>query len=254
MGWRHLWRTSASAEQQRTTEAPESVEAADAGPDDPNAAPTRFFFVVARQRIDLFLTMQRQFRGDRTVYVMLDRREHNRRGKSGPIAFPDRRRHADRRRPTDYWEDTAHHPAVLIPLSRLRETGSDSGSLPPAEISAQDREPATAGVRVDEARLLAWVQEGRYVVQHVLPLVFGERDTLKSQLRDASERCKDLQEENDGLRAEVARITTSFRQLEQAHDDIVDSVGQFLTRLTHALEPMRDIVEKVDQARLRRRQ
>jgi hypothetical protein len=254
MGWRQLWRTSASAEQQRATDVPESVEPADAGPDEHTAAPTRFFFVVARQRMDLFPTIQRQFRGDRTVYVMVDRREHSRRGKAGPIDFPDRRRQPERRRPMDYWEDTAHHPAVLIPLSRFRETGTDSGSLPSAEASAKDKEPTTERVLVDEARILAWVQEGRYVIQHVLPLVFGERDTLRGQLRDASERYRDLQAENDGLRAEVARITARLRQLEQAHDEIVDSVGHFLTRLTHALEPMRDIAEKVDQARHRRRQ
>lgn len=107
-------------------------------------------------------------------------------------------------------------------------------------------------VLVDEARVLAWVQEGRYVIQHVLPLVLGERDTLRSQLQDAIQRCKDLQEENDGLRAEVARATASHRQLEQGHADIVDSVGQLLTQLTHVLEPMRDMAEKLDQARHRR--
>lgn len=107
-------------------------------------------------------------------------------------------------------------------------------------------------VLVDEARVLAWIQEGRHVIQYFLPLVLGERDTLRGQLQDAIQRCKDLQEENDGLRAEVARATASHRELEQGHADIVDSVGQFLMQVTHVLGPMRDLTEKLDQARRRR--
>jgi uncharacterized coiled-coil DUF342 family protein len=145
----------------------------------------------------------------------------------------------------DYWENTAHHPAVLVSLSRLRKGGSDSGSLPSAEVPEQNKELTMERVFVDEARVLAWVQEGQYVIQHVL----GERDALRSQLQDAIQRCKELQEENDGLRAEVARATASHRQLEQGHADIVDSVGQFLTQFTHVLEPMRDMAEKLDQSR-----
>jgi hypothetical protein len=61
----------------------------------------------------------------------------------------------------DYWEDTAHHPAVLVPLSPLRGDGSDSGSLPSAEVPEQDKEPTMERVLFDEARVLAWVQEGR---------------------------------------------------------------------------------------------
>jgi hypothetical protein len=227
---------------------PESVNTADAGPNEHEAARTRFFYVVARTRMDLFLTIQRQFRGDRTVYVMLDRREHERRGKPGPVDFLDRRRQPDRRRPMDYWENTAHHPAVLVSLSRLRKGGSDSGSLPSANVPEQNKELAMEHVLVDEARVLAWVQEGKYVIQHVL----GERDALRGQLQDAIQRCKELQEENDGLRAEVARATASHRQLEQGHADIVDSVGQLLTQLTRLVEPMRDMAEKLDQARHRR--
>jgi hypothetical protein len=260
MGWRGLWRLRcfdgsgalSSDERRQTADTSELVDTTDAGPDELEAARTRFFYVVARTRMDLFLTIQRQFRDDRTVHVMLERREHDRRGQPGPVDFPDRRRQPDRRRPKDYWEDTAHHPAVLVPLARLREEGGDSGFLPSADVTEQDRKPTMEHGLIDEARVIAWVQEGRYVIQHFVPLVLAERDTLRSQLQDAIRRCKDLQEENDGLRAEVARATASRRQLEQGHADIVDSVGQFLTQMTHVLEPMRDMAEKLDQVRHRR--
>ena len=190
----------------------------------------RFFLVVARTRLDLFLTIQRQFRDDRTVYVLVDRREQDRRCKPDLISFPERRS-ADRRRPKDYWEDPAYHPAVLIPLSLPRLAPSDIDRSRAAGAPEPDKEPTMEGVLVDEARVLAWLQEGRYVLHHVLPALLAEHDALATQLHDATRRCTALQEENDGLRAEHALL---------------------LTQLTHVLEPMRDLAEKLGQPSHRR--
>ena len=104
-------------------------------------------------------------------------------------------------------------------------------------------------VLVDEARVLAWVQEGQHVLQHVLPAALGERDALRSQLQEATRRCSYLQEENDRLRMEIGRTTAEHRQLQQGHADIVESVGQFLTQLTQVLEPMRGLADKLGHAR-----
>jgi hypothetical protein len=263
MDWREVWRLRLSSgigvptpgEPPLAADGPaESIDRVDPGAAAGEPVRARFFFVVARMRLDLFLTIRRQFRDDRTVYVMLDRREQERRSKAGPVDFPDRRRQPDRRRPRDYWEDTAQHPAVLIPVTRLRQDGSDSAPLPAAEVPQQDtdKEPTMEHVLVDEARVRAWVQEGQQVLQHVLPAALGEREALRSQLQDAARRCKELQEENDGLRAELAQAAAGHRQLEQGHVEIVDSVSQFLTQLTHVLEPMRGLAEKLGQARQRR--
>jgi hypothetical protein len=245
--WRELWRlrlaqgigTSSSAE----------PRPADTDHGEADTVRTRFFFVVARTRLDLFLTIRRQFRDDRTVYVMLDRREQDRRSRTSAVDFPDRRRRADRRRPMDYWEDTAHHPAVLIPLSRLRPDSGEGGTFPPPQTPEQDKEPTMEPVLVDQARVLAWVQEGQHVLQHVLPAALGEREALRSQLHDVTRRCQDLQAENERLRAEIARVTADHRQLQQGHADIVDNVGQFLSQLSQVLEPMRGLADKLGQAR-----
>jgi hypothetical protein len=256
MDWRELWRlrlsdgtgTPPSAASPPIPDVWESGDTTDIDSEERDAVRTRFFFVVARTRLDLFLTIRRQFRDDRTVYVMLDRREQERRGKPGPVDFPDRRRRADRRRPVDYWEDTGHHPAVLIPLARFRQ---HSDPLPPADAPQPDKEPMMERVLIDEARMLAWVQEGQHVFQHVIPAVIDERDALRSQLQDSARRCEELQRENDRLRADVARATADHRQLEQGHADVVDSVDQFLSQLTHVLEPMRALAEKLGQSRPR---
>jgi len=174
----------------------------------------RFFFVVARTRLDLFLTIRRQFRDDRTVYVLVDRREQDRRCKPNLSGFPERRS-ADRRRPKDYWEDPAHHPAVLIPLSLPRPATRDIDLSRSAEAPEGDKEST----------------------HHVLPAILAH-DALANQLHDATRRCAALQEENDRLRAE--------------HAAVVDSMGLFLTQLTHVLEPMRDLAEKLGQPSHRR--
>jgi uncharacterized coiled-coil DUF342 family protein len=61
----------------------------------------------------------------------------------------------------------------------------------------------------------------------VVPAAFTERDTLRSQLQEVTRRCQELQAENDGLRAEVARV---------------------LTQLTQVLEPLRALSDKLGQA------
>jgi hypothetical protein len=252
MDWREVWRLRS---QGIGADVPAEVaDPVDEPPSVGEAVRARFFFVVARARLDLYLTIRRQFRDDRTVYVMLDRREQDRRARSSPVDFPDRRHRGDRRRPRDYWEDTAQHPAVLIPISPLRPEGSDGAAVPSAEVLTPDtdKEPTMEHVLVDETRVLAWVREGQHVLQHVLPAALGERDALRSQLQDATQRCKELQAENDELRAEMARTAAGHRQLEQGHAEIVDSVSEFLTQLTRALDPMRGLAEKLNQARLRR--
>jgi hypothetical protein len=220
--WQELWRL-------RLSELAGIPSSPDAGSDAldapaPDAVRTRFFFVVARARMDLFLTIRRQFRDDRTVYVMLDRRAHDRRSTAVPVDFPDRRHPVDRRRPRDYWEDPAHHPAVIIPVAPARRESSDRDPRPTVEALPEDKETTMERGLVDETRVLAWVQEGRHVLQHVVPAAFTERDTLRNQLQEATRRCQELQAENDGLRAEVAKV------------------------IAQVLEPMRALADRLGQA------
>jgi hypothetical protein len=220
-----------------------SGSAAERDPDRP-----RFVFVVARTRPELVLTLRRQFQDDQRVDVLLDRRQHDRRAKPAPIGVPERRRQADRRRPQDYWEDPAHHSAVLIPVS-LHPVGHVLDVPPVGHVREPDKELTMERMPVDETRVLAWVQESQHVFQQVLPTLLEQRAALTGQLHDTTQRCRDLQAENDALRAEVARATAANRQLAQGQADAVDSVSQFLARLTEVLEPMRALAEKLGRVR-----
>jgi hypothetical protein len=214
--------------------------------DDPDRP--RFVFVVARTRPELVQTLRRQFRDDQRVDVLLDRRQHDRRAKPAPIGVPERRRQGDRRRPQDYWEDPAHHSAVLIPVS-LHPGGHGVEALPFGGVREPDKELTMERMPVDETRVLAWVQESQHVFQQILPSLLEQRSALTGQLHDTTQRCRDLQAENDALRAELARTTAAHRQLAEGHAEAVDSVSQFLARLTEVLEPMMALAEKLGKVR-----
>jgi hypothetical protein len=259
MDWRELWRLTLSSgtgtpppvEPPPASEAPSAPLAGPGGDGSAGERP-RFLFVVARTRLDLYLTIRRRFLDDRGVYVLLDRREQGRRGKPSPVYVPERRRQPDRRRPRDYWEDTAHHPAVLIPLSQRRQDASDNAPSPSAETTPRDKEPTMERVLVDEARMLTWIREGQHVFQHVLPAVLDERDALRNQLDEAARRGKDLQQEIDALRAEIARLSAANRQLEEGQVGIAESVEQFVSQMRNVLEPMRSLAERIRQTGPRR--
>jgi hypothetical protein len=197
------------------------------GVDEPEAreidrGPIRYLHIVSRTRLDLLLTLRRQFRDDPSVHVLLDRRERDRRRQPRPLAFADRRQTPDRRRPREYWEDIAQHPAVIIPLRPAQEHRDDTA---PAEAPAPEQE-APAGTHdpvLTPERLLAWLAESRHVVERILPAVVAERDAL---------------------RAEVARLAAAHRQLEQEHGEVTRRLDQFLAQIGGALEPLRELYRR----------
>jgi hypothetical protein len=214
---------------------------------EPETGSPRFLYVVARSCPDLYLKMRRRFLDDDTIQVLLDRRTQDRRVKTGPVPVPERRR-ADRRHPTDYWESTAHHPAVLIPLRRRPDTDDIEPATTARPHPDPDKESTMEPAGVNAARVLAWIGEGRDILDHVLPAILDERDALQRELQEVVRRCHDLQAENEALRGEVARASAAHRQLEQGQAEIVGSVGEFVTQLTHVLEPMRTLTEKLGQS------
>jgi CheY-like chemotaxis protein len=199
----------------------------------------RYLHIVARARLDLLLTLRRQFQDDSSVHVMLDRREGDRRRQSRPVVFADRRQSTDRRRPREYGEDIAYHPAVIIPLGTVRHP--QQAAAPPVGATAAQERPDPTDPGLTRERLLAWMGETRHLVQRVVPAIVQERDAARARLEQATRRCRDLQAESDALRVEVARLTGFNRQLEREHADVARRLGRFLTEVGGALEPLREL-------------
>lgn len=231
MDWRATWRPWPSRDPRGGTE-PEAPET--------GGGQVRYLHIVARTRLDLFLTLRRRFRNDGSVHVMLDRRERERRRQSSQAVFTDRRRLPDRRRPREYWEDIAYHPAIIIPLGP-RQPHADVSPGPVApDTSPQERDASTDPGLTPE-RLLAWVEESRHLVQQVFPAIVDERDAVRARLEEATRRCRDLEAECDALRAEVAHLTEAHRQLEEDHADVTGRIGEFLAQVGGALAPLREL-------------
>jgi CheY-like chemotaxis protein len=212
---------------------------ADPEGEDGAAVRARYLFVVARTRLDVFLKVRRRYLDDGSVRVMLDRRQQERRSQTRPPAV-ERRRQPDRRQPRDYWEDIAHHPAVIIPLASRPPEPADAEADRSTAIAPHE-EPVMQPALADEARILAWLEETRHIVQSVFPALLDERDALGSRLQDAARRCRSLEEENEALRAEVARLGAAHRQLGQEHARMADGLDQLLGRLELSLQPMREL-------------
>ena len=80
------------------------------------------------------------------------------------------------------------------------------------------------------------------VLQH---RYLDERDGLRNQLQDAHRRCRALEEDNDRLRADLAKVVAAHRQLEQRQAEIGESMDQVLAQMGHVLGPMRELAERL---------
>jgi hypothetical protein len=85
-----------------TTEGPMTTNA-DAG--------VRYLFIVARRNPDILTRVQDRLHGDPRIDVISDRRYADRRRATAPHS-PERR-HGDRRRPTNVWNDLTIYPTLV---------------------------------------------------------------------------------------------------------------------------------------------
>jgi hypothetical protein len=75
-------------------------------------APTRYLFIVARNRTDILERVRERLRGDARIEVLTDRRYRERRANAIPRE-PERRR-GERRRPSKHWDDLSLFPTLVV--------------------------------------------------------------------------------------------------------------------------------------------
>jgi len=75
------------------------------------APPTRYLFIVARNRPDILERVRERLHGDERIEVIVDRRYGERRREDVPRE-PDRRA-GDRRRPAKAWDDLTLFPTLV---------------------------------------------------------------------------------------------------------------------------------------------
>ena len=141
-------------------------------------AGVRYFFVVARRNPDILARVQERLSGDPRIEVIADRRESERRRLTAPRA-PERRT-ADRRRPTNVWNDLTIYPTLV----------------------AQRHVPSYAALEQAAARAAGDAQA-----------LGVDNDRLRTTIADL-ERLLEAQVTEDGqLRAENARLRDDIVEL-----------------------------------------
>ena len=75
------------------------------------APPTRYLFIVARNRPDILERVRERLQGDERIDVIVDRRYGERR-REAVSSEPDRRT-GDRRRPAKAWDDLTLFPTLV---------------------------------------------------------------------------------------------------------------------------------------------
>lgn len=184
-----------------------------------------YLIIVARRRPDLLPLVQRHFRHDPGVEVILDRRRELREDAAddGSIA-PGRRRY-------DYWADVRFHDVVLaLRADRPRD-------LPRREAGEDVMAPSE-----DEERLLRWIDEGQFVLGRVIPGVLQayERQRLRAEAAE---------EESRKLGDEVGRLRADVESMRREWADVRMGLQAILGHLAQAMAPLAEVADRLASGR-----
>jgi hypothetical protein len=192
-------------------------------------AMTRYLVIAARDHSDLYTYLRRQFSGDDSVQVVLDRRYEGRR-RQPEQRKPDRRA-GDRR--SGRGKDTELYYHGLLVVRQL----SGIPWRPPWWGPGTSEEPAAPGrqQRVDETRatddrkrVTGWILEGQRLLTAV-PKLLHEHEQIAARADAAERKCARLEEEIRQVRTEAEHLRRERRQtietLKTLMHQMVESAG-----------------------------
>jgi hypothetical protein len=184
-----------------------------------------YLIIVARRRPDLLPVVQRHFRRDPGVEVILDRRRELREDSAddGPVA-PGRRRY-------DYWADVRFHDVVLaVRADRPRD-------VPRREAGEDVMVPSE-----DEERLRRWIDEGQFILGHVIPGALQAWERQRSRAEAAEEESRKLGDEVGRLREDVESMRREWAEVRLGLQTILGHLAQ-------AMAPLAEVAERLASGR-----
>jgi hypothetical protein len=174
----------------------------------------QYLVIAARNHPELYNYLRRQFVGDHTVQVLLDRRYEERR-RVGDSRKPDRRR-GDRRAARAKENGLNYHGFAVIRQSvglqwrppwwgggTITDTSSEAERTAGLVQVGQDRDARTA--------INGWVTEGRRLLA-VMPKFLHEHEHLAARADAAERKCARCEEEIRLLRSENEHFRRERRQ------------------------------------------
>ena len=172
-------------------------------------AGVRYLFIVARRNPDILTRVQDRLHGDPRIDVVADRRYGERRQATTP--HTPERRHGDRRRPTNVWNDLTIYPTLVA------QRHVDSYA---------DLERKAAAAVADKELLREYVGD---LERRIDALIAGEEQQrtenarLREEIAELQRRLATVSAADAEFKAEVAAL---LGQAEQALGGLISNFGR----------------------------
>jgi hypothetical protein len=189
-------------------------------------ADVRFLVVIGRHHEALLRRVSEGFLDDPRVRVLVDRRQRERRQHQ--LLHVTERRHAERRQPSDYWEDVRYHPVVLVPIRKSPDAGRAVTIVRTAVPEATAMDDPNAEVR---RQIEQWARAGQNIVGNAIPALFQECDALRKRAESAEARVDELQAELGRQRAEMDRLRLDSDAVSENVDKSLREIGRITTEV-----------------------
>jgi len=176
----------------------------------------RYLVIAGRNQSDLYGYLRRQFGGDETVQVLLDRRYEERRRRRDTA--PAERRRGERRRGRGREHEIATHGLLVVRRFAgvpWRPPWWGTGAPAAAGEAARPAPRPAAPEDAARARVTGWLTDGQRLLA-VVPKLLQEHDQLTARAAAAERKGARLEEELRRLQSETEHFRRERRQLIEA--------------------------------------
>jgi deoxyhypusine synthase len=209
-----------------------------------DSAREAFLVIVGRHEPALYARVSEQFLDDHGVRVIFDRRKIERRRQTRP--FWGERRRSDRRRPSDYWDDTRYHPVVVIATGQTGEALWTADAPPKASFPQERPMDITDAVAETRRQIDQWTQDSQDIFGRVIPGLLEQCATLARRAELAEGHSARLSREIEDLQAEIAKLRSEIDRLGRQRAEASDAVERGLNDMARLAS---DLLERLKGVR-----
>jgi hypothetical protein len=190
----------------------------------PTTETESYVVVVPAKESSLFEYLERRFKGDPAVSVVLDRRATRR---SSPAA--------------------ASRTAVLVQgvtVVRRGEAATDAPAyvLSPGNVVNGGRSMSDGQEMLeDRQRVDRWLEESQYLLGRLIPGYLDDRDRLRVRLVSAEAESDRLRQEIEALRRDLAGLQSELQYQRSEQSAAAEAFASVLNQLTELQKPLGEV-------------
>jgi hypothetical protein len=183
-----------------------------------------YVVVVPAKEFSLFEYLERRFKGDPAVSVVLDRRATRR---SSPAAASRTAVLVQGVTVVRRGEAATDAPAYVLSPGNVVEGGS---SMSDGQEMLEDRQ------RVDR-----WLEESQYLLGRLIPGYLDDRDRLRVRLVSAEAESDRLRQEVEALRRDLAGLQSELQYQRGEQSAAAEAFASVLNQLTELQKPLGEV-------------